>query len=219
MPSKGFNSILFDVSSIIDDKLTYIKFLKEEYSKEELENYFDADIIFSTSIRDFEKYHVNGDEDLFRHIVKDEFLKTNSDKLFYPLYNRDKTMIFKNPKSTLCMTDISVLINSYISMAANLIKVSIRCNDNLESDIMNKIWPTASVFVSSRENVDMSNYTRLVVGSYLDALQYQINEPKSILVLDYTENFVDKEKKIFPPEFVTEFGDINDLAAISAYRI
>ena len=48
MPSKGFNSILFDVSSIIDDKLTYIKFLKEEYSKEELENYFDADIIFST---------------------------------------------------------------------------------------------------------------------------------------------------------------------------
>ena len=58
MPSKGFNSILFDVSSIIDDKLTYIKFLKEEYSKEELENYFDADIIFSTSIRDFEKYHI-----------------------------------------------------------------------------------------------------------------------------------------------------------------
>ena len=65
--------------------------------------------------------------------------------------------------------------------------------------------------------IDMGKYSRLITGYYKNALMYELEEPKSILIVNFRENFTEKDITMLQPELVIRLGDIHDIQIISAY--
>ena len=84
---------------------------------------------------------------------------------------------------------------------------------------MQNMYPQSNIIVCERKDVDMSNYGRLVVGTIDHALEYELEEPKSILILNYRDNFIDKNCTQLKPELIIKFGDIHDINVAQAYRL
>lgn len=215
MPFVGYNSILFDFYSLIDMKLSYINFLKNEYKDHSL-NGFDKNKIMNMDIEQWKFNRIYGVTDIFSSVLTDDVLLKHSDTVFDSLYRRDEEIIFKNQYSVL--TSMVDLIKAYKKAGDGIIKTTIRCDSYEQKTFIENIIDKPTVIVQDKTKVNMSNYTRLVVGYYKDALKYILNEPKSILVLNFRENFTKDNMELLNPELVINLGDINDIQVVSAYR-
>lgn len=215
MPFKGFNSILFDFYSLIDIELSYINFMAHEFRDYPLEK-FDKHKILYTPIEDLKFERVFGTEDVFESMITDEKLKENSRDLLPLLWDHDeKEALSKNYAVTTSMIN---LIKGYSQAGNGVIKTAVRCDNEIQKEYVKSLLKDQVVEVCCRTELDMSKYARLVVGYYKHVGEYMLREPKSILVLNFRENFSRDDITLLNPELVISFGDIHDIEVISAFR-
>lgn len=213
MAFKGFNSILFDFYSLVDIKLSLIKFLADEYKDTALDN-FDKHKLVYTKHNEWIFQRVYGPEDVFKSILRED-LKGKSDEIFKQLLEKFEKEVYS--EKYLVPTDISNLISAYRKAGNGIIKTSVRCDTELQKKYIASKYPECIIDFGKREDINMSKYARVIVGFYRDALEYRLEEPKSILVLNFRENFEDKDITLLKPELVINLGDVNDISVASAY--
>lgn len=215
MPFKGFNSILFDFYSLIDIELSYINFMAHEFRDYTLDK-FDKHKILYTPIEDLKFERVFGTEDVFESMITHEELKKNYKDLLEVLWDRDKDEILS--KNYAVNTSMINLIKGYSQAGNGVIKTTVRCDDEIQKEYVKSLLSDQAIEVCSRTDLDMSKYARLVIGYYKHAGEYMLKEPKSILVLNFRENFSQDDITLLNPELVISFGDIHDIEVISAFR-
>lgn len=214
MAFKGFNSILFDFYSLVDAELSLIRLIKEEYRDEELKH-LDKYRILNTEENDWKFYRIHGTEDLFRSLIIGEDAKQNYAKILWDIVkNRESSILEKYEYPTA----IGSLIRAYQKAGDGVIRTAVRCDTEAQKEYIMKHFPDTTIEFSERENVDMSKYGRLIVGDWRHALDYKFEEPKSILILDYRDNFSQKDGTLLKAELIINLGDIHDIGVISAYR-
>lgn len=214
MAFKGFNSILFDFYSLVDAELSLISLIKEEYKDEELK-YLDKHRILNTEEGDLKFYRIHGEEDLFRSLIIGEAAKQDYAKILWDIVKSRESSVLEKYA---CPTSIGSLIRAYQKAGDGVIHTAVRCDTEAQKEYIMKHFPDTNIEFSEKENVDMSNYGRLIVGDWRHALEYRLKEPKSILVLDYRDNFSQKDSTLLKAELIINLGDIHDIGVISAYR-
>lgn len=210
------NSILFDFDSIIDKQISIIKFLKGEYHTIDDVNFYDKEkvAIMDDTYMQFRRMY--GPEDLFKSIITDPKLKESSDNLLELLFDRDQNDIFSGGYAH--KTAMTSLLTAYKRTGNGTVRTAVRCDNEYQESFIKQIAPDISIELSPRSKVDMSKYGRLVVGNYMSALQYILGGPKSILILNFRENYSDESTLLLKPELIISLGDIHDIGIISAYK-
>ena len=74
-----------------------------------------------------------------------------------------------------------------------------------------------AIETGERKDVDLTKYNRVIVGNYKHALMYDYPGPKSIVVLNFSENYSEDDFTLLSPELVINLGDIHDVEIMSAY--
>ena len=217
MAFKGFNSILFDFDSIIDKEISLIKYFIAEYR----ENIFMAEFMdlpkaIGMNDDNFRYERIYGSEDLFRSLLLNQTHKDSYEELINKFFERDQKEIYK--RGYAYKTTMSILISAYKKAGNGVIRTAIRCDNQDQLDYIKSIDRDTIAFISDRKSVDMSKYTRLFVGNWNSALEYTLEEPKSIVVLNFRENFDKQDSTILNPELIINLGDINKIEIASAYR-
>lgn len=205
MGFKGFNTILFDFDSLIDIELSVIQWLRGEYGGRKLNGI--SDYIFTGSMEEFKFKRIHGTQDLFGSML-DNMDHKDVIKAFRSEYEKD-ILRYAYP------TNMQSLIRAYSKAGNGVIKTAVRCSNETQKKYVESL-PT-DIELCSRHEVNMSRYGRLVVGDAYDALLYRLEEPKSILVLNYRDNFTENDITLLRPELIISLGDIHDIQVISAY--
>lgn len=213
--SKGFNSILFDFDSIIDKEISIIRYIAETYKgTPELELFMDTSSVTDIDIMKFKRMY--GKEDLFRSLLIGDSNKDQYEDIINLLFNRDQKDIFDGGYTL--NTAMPILISGYRKAGNGTIRTTIRCDNETQKEYIRSFDREVPVIIKERKDVDMSKYGRLIIGHYKSALEYNLDEPKSILVLNYRENFDPKDITLLIPELVISLGDIHKIEIISAFR-
>lgn len=217
MPFKGFNSILFDFDSLIDKEISLIKYFIGEYR----ENVFILDFMdmpkaMSLNNDNLRFERLYGSDDLFKSLLFHQSHKDQYEELIKQFFERDQKDIFE--KGYAFQTTMPILISAYKKAGNGIIKTAVRCDNQDQVDYLKKIDRDINAFISERKDVNMSLYGRLFVGNWQTALEYEYEEPKSIVLLNFRENFDKKDSTILKPELIINLGDVNKLEIASAFR-
>lgn len=214
MAFKGFNSILFDFYSLVDKELSLIKYIASEYKDNALES-FDKHSILYTKDDDWVFKRLYDKEDVFKSLIIDNKIKEKSDELLERIIERDEKKIWLDHAFP---TSIQSLIGAYKKAGNGVIKTSIQCETEAQRSYIEKTFPGTQIEFGKREDIDMGKYGRLIVGNYKDALEYNLEEPKSILILNFRENFIENDITTLRPELIINLGDIHEIEIVSAYK-
>ena len=216
MALKGSNSILFDFDSIIDIEISLIKLFANQYKDHTMLNdLIDKEFIACTDDNTLKFKRVHGEEDLFKSILNPKYKDRYRD-LILSFFERDQKDIFDNGYAF--NTAMIILINAYKKAGHGIIKTAIRCDNYMQQDYIKSIIPDAVTIVDQRKNIQTEKYGRIIVGHYSSALEYTFREPKSIVVLNYRENFDINDSTLLNPELVIRLGDIHSIEVISSYQ-
>lgn len=214
MASKGFNSILFDFSSIVDLEISAINWMRDTFRDNILDN-FDKHRLLYTSLDNMKFHRVYGVEDVFSSMIINPRMKKEWPQTLGTIYKEYEKDILV--KKYACLTQMPVLISAYKKAGDGIIRTAIRCSNDTQVSLIKEISPDASIELCKPEEVDMGKYARLICGNYATALQYELNEPKSVLILNFRENFMENDITKLRPELVISLGDIHDIQIISAF--
>ena len=215
MPFKGFNSILFDFDSIVDKEISLIKFFAGEYRESAtIDDFINIRSIPDDTILKFRRMF--GTEDLFRSLLVKLVDKDRYDQLINLFFDRDQKDIFENGYAF--TTSMTILISAYKKTGNGIIRTAVRCDNEYQKDFVRSLDRDIPIIIKERKDVDMSKYGRIIVGQYSSALEYRFDEPKSILILNYMENFDSKDNTLLNPELVISLGDIHKIEIISAFQ-
>ena len=110
------------------------------------------------------------------------------------------------------------MLSAYKKAGNGIIKTVVRCDNQDQVDFLHSIDRSITTTISTREDIYMGKYARVIVGHYSSALKYNFEEPKSILILNFRENYNAKDNTLLHPELVINLGDIHDIRVISAYQ-
>lgn len=202
----GSNSILFDIDSIVDIETTAISYLASEWPHIAI----NSDLLNETSIKIKRIYGPS----LFESIIDQKY--ANDGGLMNSMLERDQKEIFES--NHVRLTDISVLLSAYKKTGGGIIRTTIRCDNEFQKKFISKFDSDVQVIVQARKDVDMTRYGRIFIGNCIKAMEYELNEPKSIVVLNFIENF-NKERRDILSEFILMFGDIHSIQVVEAYRL
>ena len=218
MASKGFNSILFDIDSLVDVEITLLKYLAKEFRESAtIDQFIDIRSIAVLTDNALMFKRMYNKEDLFKSFLVKPEDKGHYKEIMISLFERDQKFIFENGHAF--DTVIGKLIPAYKKAGNGVIKTTVRCdNDHQKKFIEDKYGDSTTVIVRSRKEVDMGNYARIFVGQYTSALEYEYEEPKSIVLLNYMENFDPGDFTMLRPELVISLGDINKIEIVSAFK-
>lgn len=214
MQSKGFNSILLDFFSVVDMELSLINFIVNEYKNSKLKFFNLEKINYIKNTNDLIKARSNNEIGLFETIFVNT---TNKDihNIMMKLYYDNESIILDKYAVT---TNMKILIRAYQVAGGGAIKTTVRCDNETQKKFIQTTIGSTSIIICEREKVDMDNYGRLVIGYYRDALQYECESPKSILILDHRENFQKEDSTILQPELIINLGDIHSIKITWAYN-
>ena len=217
MPSKGFNSVLFDFDSIIDIELSTIRWISNEYRDDKLDK-FDKYRLLYTSLDDMKFMRVLGyrGQDFFRSLIIDEEYQDKYKDVLKAIYNEYEKEILS--ESNIVKTSMDSLIKVYSKTGNGVISTAIRCDNDNQENCVRSFDKDVVIEKCKRKDVDMSKYGRLIIGDVMGAMEYVIKEPKSIAVLDFRENMSKNDITVIRPEPIVMLGDINEFTVISAYR-
>lgn len=206
----GFNSILFDIDSIVDMEITAIKYVANEWNTV-ISNA--TDFVGVNNEIKMKIKRIYGPS-LFENSLDMAYKGLN---LMEQVLNRDQKEIFESEYVSL--TDLVFLLRAYKEAGSGLIKTTIRCDNEFQKQFISTLDRDLSVIVQPRKDVDTSRYGRIIVGNCMKALEYEFNEPKSIVILNFIENFNKDHKDWLQPEFILAFGDIHNINLAEAYRL
>lgn len=217
MPSKGFNSILFDFDSVVDREISLLKFFYKVYRDSVyMDDFMDIGHLIGVSddVLKFERMY--GQESLFKKLLIKQENKDTYEKLIELFFDRDQKDIFET--GCAFTTAMITMISAYKKAGNGVIRTAVRCDSQDQVDFLHSLDRDIVAFVSKREDVNMGKYGRFIVGHYSSALEYKLDEPKSILILNYRENYNAQDNTLLNPELVINLGDIHDIRVISAYQ-
>lgn len=215
MASKGSNAILFEVDSVIDKEISVLNFIKHEYSDYYKDtSLFDMIEILSSTLESFKYFRINGISNLFYSLTKDVdyALSRNLLNNIYEQYEEeilDKYMV---------TTDMVSLIRAYGKAGNGIVKSAIRCDTNKQQAVLQEMFPNANIIVAPRTSIDTDDYGRFIFGDCKNLFDYDFDKPKSILIMNFRENFSEDDITLLNPELVIRFGDIHSIEVISAYN-
>ena len=202
----GANSILFDIDAIVDMEATAICYLSHEWPN----IITNADYLTDINIKIKRIYGPS----LFESVIDQKYCGT---ELMYDMLERDQKEIFES--NHVCLTDIATLLSAYKKTGGGLIKTTIRCDNEFQKEFISRIDSDLQVIVQARKDVDTTRYGRIFTGSCRKAIEYELNEPKSIVVLNFIENFDKMYNDRLISEFILVFGDIHSIQITNAYRL
>lgn len=209
----GSNSILFDIDSIVDMEWTALRYLASEYDTPD--SFVDINLFRSFDDERIKMIRTGGY--LFKMMIKDKTLESQHKEILSAIINRDQKEIFSSDAPKL--TDTYILLTAYQKVGFGIIKCTVRCDNEFQRQFISKINRDVQVIVQPRREVDTSKYGRIIIGNCDNASDYELNEPKSLLVLDFLENFEDIEKSQLSMSFILLFGDIHSITITQAYRM
>lgn len=217
MAFKGFNSILFDFDSIIDKEISVINWLINEYRDSAfIFDFFDIHRAMSLNNDNLRFERLYGHIDLFESLLIQSSHKENAQELLNLFFDRDQKDILN--RGCAYNTNMLILISAYKKAGNGIIRTAVRCDNQDQEDYIKSIDRDIITFISERKNVDMSKYGRVIVGNWHSALEYVFTEPKSVVILNFKENFDKKDNTMLNPELIINLGDVNKIEIISAYR-
>lgn len=218
MAFKGFNSILFDIDSLIDVEISLLKYLVKEFRESaSIDQFIDIRSLATLTDNDLMFKRMYSKEDLFKSFLVKPEDRDHYIEIMKSLFERDQEFIFENGYAF--TTVITKLIPAYKKAGNGLIRTTVRCdNDYQKKFIEDRYRDSTTVIVRPRKEVDMGNYARVFVGQYTSALEYEYEEPKSIVLLNYMENFDPNDFTMLRPELVISLGDVNKIEIVSAFK-
>lgn len=206
------NSILFDFDSIVDKELSTILWIRSVYRDSDLPN-FNKHKIMYTPIENFRFDRCLSTDGLFKSLIEDPAYKDKADEVLNNIYNANEEEILKYASVTSCRT----LIERYNTAGGGIVKSSVRVDNEVEKRFIEDLFDhSVSVNLEKRQDANMEFYTRVVIGSIKDALDYKL-DGMSIMVLDFRENFTEGDITCLNPELIIRLGDTNKISVMSAY--
>lgn len=218
MPFKGFNSILFDFDSVIDIEASLIKYFTRPENRDYIPmlEFFDMNKALMLTDDNIKYERLYGKVGLFESLLLSTAHKQVSRELMMKFFERDQTDVLNG---FAFKTSMSILLTAYKKAGNGVIKTAVRCDNQNQADFIHReIDKTIATIISTRDKVDMDKYGTLIVGYYADALEYAIDDPKIIEILNFQENFDSNDSTMLNPELIINLGDVNDIKVISAYR-
>lgn len=212
---KGQNSVLFEFGSIVDKTLSVIEYLRK-YIKEygEIDGFDVSKIGDNLKFRRMFDYNCS----LFNACCTSDIFKNNSDAILNALYKRDSDIILFDKDNPPVFTNALNLIKSYISVGNNSIfNIAVRCDTDEEEKCINEINQSIKVERCNRHDINMDLYGRIVCANYKEAMEYNIDSPKSIVLMNFSENFETSNE--LKTEFIIALGDINEIKVMQAYNL
>lgn len=208
------NSVLFDFYSLVDRELSVIKFLAGEYRETALEN-FDKHKVLYTSDLDWKLARTQSKEDVFKSLMIGDEFKQQSDKVLDTLWTEYERCILGKYAFK---TNATRLISAYNRIGeGGIVKMAVYCENETQKKFVAQEFPKMLIETGERKDVDLTLYNRVIVGNYKHALMYNYPSPKSIVVLDFNENYCENNFTLLKPELVINLGDIHDIEIMSAY--
>ena len=185
---KKRNRILFDFESIVDIKLSAVR----------------KHVIETTGypIQDFElaAYKIN------RMYSKRDILEnidTSTQDLLHPEYP--------------VFTSMQVLLNMFLRDYNGMVSPKVLCKDAIQQRIIKDSFPEVKTLVGSRDQVKTINFARIVVGEAKHILEFKNPVTVDFMILNYRENFTDKDSSIIDPEVLVNVGDVNKFTIVKTY--
>ena len=220
MPSQ--NSVLFDFSSLVDIEMSLFKCIIDNPDiARSLDDVIDMDKynvcrtspIVEEKLRMDRCQNVRG---LLREFLKplplNEYLSLR-DALYQSLQN---FMFGKN--DYISFTNVVRLIGAYAKAGHDVIKTSIVCSREEKIFLLN--YFNTNFIHDNLEDIKMDdNFSRVISGDFRNLLRIDYGGPKSIIVLNYRENFLEQDSTILRPELVITLGDIHDIKVMHAYNL
>ena len=71
--------------------------------------------------------------------------------------------------------------------------------------------------MGSRDQVKTINFARIVVGEAKHILEFKNPVTVDFMMLNYRENFTDKDSSIIDPEVLVNVGDVNKFTIVKTY--
>lgn len=219
---KPHNTILFDFFSIIDVKLTVLKYIQDEYKNQKLDYFFQEGI----NKIDFDKSKLDRmkhlPRDLFSSVVHMPF-KDQTEALKFAeslFYSREEDML-KHAVDTAMPS----LINIYDKAGGGtVISCTVRCDNQTEVDYVKERTKHIRCIICPRKECDILKYSRIINGHWEHLMEYEKliipedGHPRSLLLLNYDENFNDNEHKAVKYEVIEKFGIVHRIAMITAHN-
>ena len=214
MPFTGNNSILIEFEALVDLEMSFIQWIRKHPDAFNL-RYFNKDKLLNFPIQQLKFKRSHGVENLFKSLLVDEETKNRSKNLFSMIMEQYEGQILEE---TPCATDVQRLVRAYKKAGGGIISITVRCsNDHEVKYIKSHFNFNVPIVTIPKRDIEMGKYTRLITANALSPLEYMIHEPKSIIVVNYRENFIEKDINILRPELVIKMGDIHDIQVINAY--
>ena len=209
----GLNSILFDIDSIVDMELTVINYIATVYGSD----IFDMGLYNKMDDEMRKMKRIFSGEDAFSILIKDPNYRLQYRKILDSILERDQEEIFTGIYPV--KTDISALLSAYKRTGNGVIKYAVRCDNEYQKQYIQQLDRDIVVIVQQRDQVDTGKYGRIFIGNCIKGLEYKFNSPKSIVVLNFFENYdTATTPNQLIPEFIINFGDIHAISMASAYR-
>jgi hypothetical protein len=192
--------ILFDFESVVDLKLSYIYYLKNNLDR--ITDDMNKDIIINTSMKEFEqrRMHVYEDPLDYIGIRNKEELDLEHPECPYP-------------------TLMKVLIKTYIRMADGAVNPSILCKDESQQRIINEIFNgSVKTLVGSRKRVKSLNFGRIVLANPSHSLEFKDPVTQDFMVLNFRENYTRTDPPELKDDILKVVLDINQFTIANAYE-
>lgn len=185
------NRVLFDFESIVDLKLSRIrKYLIEDCGKAIIDN---------------------GQMDIFKfnrmYVYQDPFDLIPS---------IDKTEDISNPEYPV-FTGMRLLADQYKNHSNSLIDPVVLCRDQFQQRIIKNSIQNIKILVAPRDKIKTFNFARIVIGNPKDALEFRDPITVDFMVLNFRENFSEKDPMLLPVDVLIQVGDVNRFSIAKAY--
>lgn len=215
------NTVLYDIYSIIDIEASIYKFLVEnEEVAKDLSEIIDIDSYnihkkIKKDDKSIEFNRMNNPYGLLRQFIKPMELNQYL-SLRDTLYESLKEVILQDKYAV--FTRAETLISAYNKAGNGVVQNYILCNDSKEKQFLQQRGINATYIIGKHEEIEMQDkYSRIISGDFRFLLKVNYGGPKSIVILNYRENFLEEDMTILRPELVILLGDIHDIKVFQAY--
>lgn len=234
MAQKGHNSILFDFWSIVDKELSVINFLTSsgDIIDQDISDAFYSFKYYTMNsfsgrslLKDLEWRRMFGVRDLFEEALEYVMKKTNRTtagkttseflNAIWSMYEEE--ILFGNECGNPILTKSINLLNAYHHAGNGVISTTVHCTSSHQEKFIRRLDKKTNIIIGKYNELDLSRYGRLIIGEVEDAVKYEPKEPKSILVLNFRENFEEENIEIPKKELIVAFGDIHNIEIMEAY--